>query len=147
VSSLTEQKEMITRYGFSSFFARFEYGLFTRIGEDGRLLSGGEKQIVGLARALYDNPDILIIDEGITALDREVETLIFRILSKYAQNHAVLISTHALRIILKTDYLYVVKNGSIIQEGDPHHLLKSEGYFNSVFRGKNSHLDKLKIVS
>jgi ABC-type bacteriocin/lantibiotic exporter with double-glycine peptidase domain len=147
VSSLAEQKELITRYGFSNFFSRFEHGLFTRIGEDGRILSGGEKQVVGLARALYDSPEILIIDEGITAIDREVETLIFRVLSQYAQDHAVLINTHALRIILKTDYLYVMKNGSIIQEGDPEKLLRSEGYFKSIFSGENNHVAKLKVVS
>jgi len=147
VSSLAEQKELITRYGFSNFFSRFEHGLFTRIGEDGRILSGGEKQVVGLARALFDSPEILIIDEGITSLDREVETLIFRTLSQYAQDHAVLINTHALRIILKTDYLYVMKNGSIIQEGDPEQLLRSEGYFKTVFSGENNHVAKLKVVS
>jgi ATP-binding cassette subfamily B protein len=147
VSSLAEQKELITRYGFSNFFSRFEHGLFTRIGEDGRILSGGEKQVVGLARALYDKPEILIIDEAITAIDREVETLIFKILLQYAQDHAVLVNTHALRIILKTDYLYVMKNGSIIQEGDPKQLLRSDGYFKSVFSGENSHVAKLKVVS
>jgi len=146
-NSLDEQKELITRYGFSNFFSRFEYGLYTRIGEDGRILSGGEKQMVGLARALFDRPEILIIDEGLTALDREIETLIFTILFQYAKNHAVLINTHNLRNILKTDYLYVMKNGSIIQHGVPDHLLQSEGYFKSVFGGENVSIEKLKVVS
>ena len=126
------------RYGFSNFFSRFEHGIYTRIGEDGRILSGGEKQVVGLARALYDRPEILIIDEGITSLDRETETMILRILSKYVLDHAVLINTHSLRIILKTDFLYVMKNGSIIQKGNPVQLLRSEGYFNSIYDDKFS---------
>lgn len=146
-TSLDEQKELITRYGFSNFFSRFEYGLYTRIGEDGRILSGGEKQMVGLARALFDRPEILIIDEGLTALDREIETLIFTILSQYAKNHAVLINTHNLRIILKTDYLYVLNNGIIVQHGIPAQLLHSEGYFKSVFSGENVSIEKLKVVS
>ena len=137
-SELPEQMEMIMRYGFSNFFSRFEHGIYTRIGEDGRILSGGEKQVVGLARALYDRPEILIIDEGITSLDRETETMILRILSKYVLDHAVLINTHSLRIILKTDFLYVMKNGSIIQKGNPVQLLRSEGYFNSIYDDKFS---------
>jgi ATP-binding cassette subfamily B protein len=132
-SSLDEQKDLIHRYGFSNFFSRFEYGLYTRIGEDGRILSGGEKQMVGLARALFDRPEILIIDEGLTALDREIETMIFSILSQYANTHAVLINTHNLRIIMKTDYLYVLKNGFIVQDGNPNQLLQTKGFFRSVF--------------
>ena len=147
VSSLAEQKELITRYGFANFFSRFENGLYTRIGEDGRRISDGEKQVVGLARALYDNPEILIIDEGLTALDREVEKWIFQILSQYAQDHAILINTHSLRIILKTDHLYVMKNGCIIQQGEPEKLLQSEGYFKSIFGEKNQILETLKVVS
>ena len=137
-SELPGQMEMIMHDGFSNFFSRFEHGIFTRIGEDGRILSGGEKQMVGLARALYDRPEILIIDEGITSLDRETETMILRILSEYVQDHAVLINTHSLRIILKTDFLYVMKNGSIIQKGNPAQLLRSEGYFKSIYDDKYS---------
>jgi ATP-binding cassette subfamily B protein len=136
-TSLNEQKDLIHRYGFSNFFSRFEYGLFTRVGEDGRILSGGEKQMVGLARALFDRPEILIIDEGLTALDREIEKTIFKILSAYAKNHSVLINTHNFRIIMKTDYLYVLKNGLIIQQGTPNQLFKKDGFFRSVFDDDN----------
>jgi ATP-binding cassette subfamily B protein len=140
-TSLDELKDLINRYGFSNFFSRFDYGLYTRVGEDGRILSGGEKQMVGLARALFDRPEILIIDEGLTALDREIETMIFTILSQYSKNHSVLINTHNFRIIMKTDYLYVLKNGFIAQQGDPNQLFQKEGFFRSVF---NDDLDKIK---
>jgi ATP-binding cassette subfamily B protein len=130
---LEEQKDLIHRFGFSNFFSRFDYGLYTRVGEDGRILSGGEKQVIGLARALYDRPEILIIDEGLTALDREIESLILEILSQYSKDHAVLINTHNFRIIMKTDYLYVLKNGFIIQQGKPGQLFKKDGFFKSVF--------------
>ena len=132
-TSLKEQKDLIHRYGFSDFFSRFDYGLYTRVGEDGRILSGGEKQMIGLARALYDRPEILIIDEGLTALDREIESLILSILSQYAREHSVLINTHNFRIIMKTDYLYVLKDGFIIQQGKPGRLYEMDGFFRSVF--------------
>jgi ATP-binding cassette subfamily B protein len=141
-TSIDEQKDLIHRCGFSNFFSRFEYGLFTRVGEDGRILSGGEKQMVGLARALFDQPEILIIDEGLTALDREIETMIFSILTEYAKTHSVLINTHNFRIIMKTDYLYVLKNGIIVQEGRPKQLIKNAGLFRSVFDGDKLHIQK-----
>jgi ATP-binding cassette subfamily B protein len=140
-TSIKEQKDMIHRYGFSNFFSRFDYGLYTRVGENGRILSGGEKQMIGLARALYDRPEILIIDEGLTALDREIESMILRILSQYAKDHSVLINTHNFRIIMKTDYLYVLKDGFIIQQGKPARLFEKDGFFRSVFN--NDH-DRMK---
>jgi ATP-binding cassette subfamily B protein len=143
-TSMDEQRNLIHRYGFSDFFARFEHGLYTHIGEDGRILSGGEKQMVGLARALFDQPEILIIDEGLTALDREIEKRIFTILSKYAKNHSVLINTHNFRIIMQTDYLYVLKNGIIVQHGNPAQLFKKDGFFRSVFLDDYSQSSKIK---
>jgi ATP-binding cassette subfamily B protein len=138
-TSLKEQKDLIHRYEFSNFFSRFEYGLYTRVGEDGRILSGGEKQMVGLARALFDRPEILIIDEGLTALDRGIETMIFAILFRYAKDHSVLINTHNFRIIMKTDYLYVLKNGFIVQQGNPSKLFNKDGLFRSVFNDDYLH--------
>ena len=144
-SSLEEQKDLIHRYGFSNFFSRFDYGLFTRVGEDGRILSGGEKQMIGLARALFDRPEILIVDEGLTALDREIEKLIFSILLQYSKSHSVLINTHNIRIIMQTDYLYVLKNGFIIQHGHPDQLLKKDGFFRSVFSDNYLYKEKEDI--
>ena len=143
-TSLNEQKDFLHRYGFSNFFSRFEYGLYTRVGEDGRILSGGEKQMVGIARALFNQPEILIIDEGLTALDREIETAIFKILSQYSKEHSVLINTHNLRIIMKTDYLYVLKNGFIVQHGNPKRLIKNDGFFRSVFNDNYNGIAKHK---
>ncbi len=134
ISSLEELTMLMERYSFTEFFNRFENGVQTHIGEDIRRLSGGEKQMLGLARALYDFPRILIIDEGLNSIDMEIENLIFAILLKYVRCHAVLICTHNLRIIMKTEFLYVIKDGDIIQKGSPAMLLRESGYFHSVFR-------------
>ena len=106
-----------------TFISRFEYGLFTLLGEDGRKLSGGEKQMLALIRALFDLPEVLIIDEGFSAIDIEIENLIFNSLKEYSKNHAVLIVTHDLRTISKTDYLYILENGTISEKGEPNVLL------------------------
>jgi ABC-type multidrug transport system fused ATPase/permease subunit len=101
----------------------------TLIGEEFRQLSGGEKQLLGLARALLKNPTILIIDEGLNALDIESENMIFTTLQNYAKQGAVLIITHNIKIILKTDYLYVLSKGQIIQEGLPIEMIDDPAYF------------------
>ena len=108
------------------FISRFEYGLFTLLGEDGRKLSGGEKQMLALIRALFDFPEVLIVDEGFSAIDIEIENLIFNSLKEYSKNHSVLIVTHDLRTISKTDYLYILANGTISEKGEPNVLLTKE---------------------
>ncbi len=145
VSSLEELTRLMEGYLFTQFFNRFENGLHTYIGEDIRQLSGGEKQMLGLARALYDFPRVLIIDEGLNSVDMEIENLIFSILSEYVRCHAVLLCTHNLRILMKTEFLYVIKDGKIIQKGSPDMLLRKSGYFNSVFKVHKRIQDETEI--
>ena len=123
VKSFEEIGQRIQQLGMETFISRFEYGLFTLLGEDGRKLSGGEKQMLALIRALFDLPEVLIIDEGFSAIDIEIENLIINSLKKYSKDHAVLIVTHDLRTISKTDYLYILENGTISEKGEPNVLL------------------------
>jgi ATP-binding cassette subfamily B protein len=128
-SCFVELNDFISRYGFSKYFERFDKGLDTVVGENGRLLSGGEKQILGFARALYDHPKILMIDEGLNSLDLEIEEFIFSILSKYKKDRAILLNTHNPRVVMKSDYVYILKNGKIVEHGKPFELLNGYGYF------------------
>ena len=74
-----------------------------------------------------------MVDEGFNALDIKSENLIFSILKKYAQRNAVLIITHNIKIILKTDYVYALDSGMIVQEGIPSEIQNEAGIFNSIF--------------
>jgi len=120
-------------YGLNSFLGRFEKGLYTLIGEEYRQLSAGEKQVMGLTRALVGLPSMIMVDEGFNALDMESENIIFSILRKHAQKNAVLIITHSIKIILKTDYVYALDSGKIVQKGAPSEILKEPGIFYSAF--------------
>ncbi len=133
INSFDELMKMMERYGFTSFMSRFGNGIYSLIGEENRQLSGGEKQMLGLARALFTNPSILIIDEGLSALDLDIENLVFSTISAYAKEHAVLINTHNIRIIQRTDLLYVLNEGKIVQKGSPLALLRKPGHFRTVF--------------
>ncbi|MCL5029529.1 MAG: ABC transporter ATP-binding protein/permease [Bacteroidetes bacterium] len=113
LSSLDEMDSKIAELGFSDFFKRFEQSYFTLLGEDGRHLSGGEKQVIALIRAMFDKPGVLIIDEGLSGLDPELETLIFDRLIAYANNNSVFIITHDIRSLEKCAQIYRFENGEV----------------------------------
>jgi ATP-binding cassette subfamily B protein len=122
-AGLTEMCERIESLGFALFVSRFSSGLLTHIGEDGCKLSGGELQMLALIRALYESPDVLILDEGLNAVDCDVEQLIWKIIRDYARQKAVLLITHNRRILAQTDYLYQMHKGTICSAGRPDELL------------------------
>lgn len=138
IKDYTLLQNLINELGLSSFYENFEYGFATIVGEDGRKLSGGEQQIISLTRALLNKPDILIIDEGLSGIDIEYEKLIFDILRSYAKTNAVLLITHNLNSIMKSDYVYVLSEGKIIQQGKPQELITQDGLFKNIWELKES---------
>ncbi len=131
-------QQLIVELGLLSFYQNFEYGLATIVGEDGRELSGGELQLISLTRALLNKPDILIIDEGLSGIDVEYEKMIFDVLKKYSAENAVLLITHNLHSIMKTDYVYVLSEGMISQQGRPQELISCTGHFKNIWEMKES---------
>lgn len=123
--------------GMGQFEQRFPQGLLTLLGEEGRKLSGGETQLLALARALYGEPKLLIIDEGFSAIDADLEHLLAEIITRYAREHGVLMITHNLESLRKTDYVYLLQGGKIVQEGAPADLLAKEGLFQQLWLIKN----------
>jgi len=116
-------------FGIRPFFERLG-GPGTITGEGGRRLSGGETQWLGLLRALYDRPDVLIVDEGLSSLDIEIERILFTIIKAYSRDHAALLVTHDMRLIRMADYLYIIEKGRIAYEGRPE-LAPSSAYMDS----------------
>lgn len=136
IENINLLQKRIIELGILSFFKRFEFGLYTIIGEDGRELSGGEKQLLSITRALLFNPQVLIIDEGLSGIDIELEKLIFEVIKRHAERNAVLLITHNLNSIIKTDFVYVFANGTIIQKGTPQELISNNGYFKKMWNMK-----------
>lgn len=134
VKSIKHLAKILTSYGLIEFVNRFEDGFFTLLGEGGRGLSIGEKQIIGVSRAIMNLPEVLILDEGINSVDVQTAAFIFDILINYAKCHAVVIITHNLITLTKADYLYILKDGIIFQEGEPRVLIEQEGCFQQVWR-------------
>jgi ATP-binding cassette subfamily B protein len=136
LSNLNIVNDRINELGLDQFYKNFEHGLMTLLGEEGIELSGGEKQVLSITRALLDTPEILIIDEGLSGVDVDLENLIFRILKKFSRFHAVVLITHQIYSILQSDYVYVLFNGEISEEGRPGDLMNQEGYLNKYFARK-----------
>lgn len=138
IKDYTFLQKRIIEFGLYSFYEKFDYGLATMLGEDGRELSGGELQLLSLTRALLNKPNILIIDEGLSGIDIEYERIIFDVLKKYSQSNCVLLITHNLHSILKTDFVYLLSEGSIVQKGRPEELISNPGHFKNIWEMKKN---------
>jgi len=120
--------------GLNGFIELFDNGVMTLLGEEGRKLSGGEKQLLALSRALFDQPDILIIDEGFSSIDINIESLIFQTIKDYAKTQIVFLISHDLDKILRTEYVYLLDKDGILEDGHPLHLLQNkQGYLTGLF--------------
>jgi len=132
-ADLQEIEERLAACGLAMLCSRFELGLRTPLGEEGRRLSGGELELLGLARALFAAPAVLIIDEGFRSIDVELQRALGRVIRRYSRDHAVLLITHNLETLRETDYLYLMARGRIVEQGDPRALLQHEGLFKNLF--------------
>ena len=97
------------------FVENLPEGLDTSIGERGVRISGGQRQRLGIARALYHNPEILVFDEATSALDTETETAIMEAIDNFHGKKTMIIIAHRLRTIENCDFVYRVENGKITE--------------------------------
>ena len=98
--------------GFHPYIEKLQQGYMTITGENGIRLSGGQRQLVSLARALYKNPDILILDEATASMDKETEDFVFQLLRRRS-DLAILIITHREDLVEKVDTIYQLANKTI----------------------------------
>ncbi|MEL6845572.1 MAG: ATP-binding cassette domain-containing protein [Bacteroidota bacterium] len=111
------------------FASQYPDQLDTLVGEKGIRLSGGEKQRVGLARALYRQPDILLLDEATSHLDAESERLIQAALDEVLADVTAIVAAHRLSTLRKMDRILVLEEGKIVEEGSFDQLVQQQGVF------------------
>lgn len=118
----------------SDFIQSLPMKLHTKIGNSGISVSGGEKQRIMIARAIYKNPQYLFFDEATSALDAESERLIVQRLEEFYKGRSVIIIAHRLSTVRNADQIVVLKGGRIIEIGNHNQLITSKGaYYNLVF--------------
>ena len=92
-------------------------------------MSGGQKQKVGLARALYQDSEILILDESTSALDNITQKLIINNLKSMKTSITIIMITHRLKLVEKCDNIFLIDKGKIEQQGKFEELIKKSDYF------------------
>ena len=107
--------EVLEEAQMKEFVLELPEGLDTSVGERGVRISGGQRQRLGIARALYHNPEILVFDEATSALDTETETAIMEAIDKFHGKKTLIIIAHRLRNIENCDLIFRVENGKIQQ--------------------------------
>jgi ABC-type multidrug transport system fused ATPase/permease subunit len=122
-----------------SFYPKLEHGWDTIVGEKGSKISGGEKQRIGIARALAKNPEILIFDEATSALDTVSEKVVQRSIDVSCKGKTSIIIAHRLSTVKNCDKIFVLRNGEIIGEGTHQELLESCEYYADLIKNQLSH--------
>lgn len=107
--------EVLEEAQLKEFVESLPDGLDEQIGERGVRISGGQRQRLGIARALYHNPELLIFDEATSALDNDTESAVMEAIESLQGQKTMVIIAHRLKTIENCDMIYEVKNGKIIQ--------------------------------
>lgn len=118
-------------------------GIDTIIGERGVSLSGGQKQRIAMSRALIMNPDILILDDSLSAVDAKTENLILENLKEERKGKTTIITAHRLSAIVHADLIIVMDNGKIIERGTHDELLAQNGWYKETYSSQQLE-EKLK---
>jgi len=119
-----------------SFIKELPRGLDSNIGERGVRISGGQRQRMGIARALYRNPDILVLDEATSALDAQTESGVYAALKSADRELTIILVTHRVSSLEKSDLIYVIDSGSIVDKGAYRELIERCAAFKQIARQK-----------
>ena len=121
-------------HGFDEFVKELPQGYATILGEEGINLSGGQKQIIALMRVLYKKPQVLLLDEFTSAMDRKTEKSVLDLLNRLKSKLTVIFISHRLHSLPKiADKIYVIENGVTTDFGSHEQLMKSRNFYSDFW--------------
>jgi ATP-binding cassette subfamily B protein len=121
--------------GLLPFIEKLPGGFNTYVGENGAQLSGGQKQRLAIARALYRNPEILILDEATSSLDSESENYVQNTIQKLRhEGKTIVLIAHRLSTVINADKIVVLEDGKLIEEGTHTKLYNSKGKYYQMWQ-------------
>jgi ABC-type multidrug transport system fused ATPase/permease subunit len=116
------------------FISKLPEGYNTKVGERGVRLSGGQKQRISIARAFLANPTVLLLDEPTSSVEPDSEAAIIAALDRLMAGRTTVLTSHRPSLINQADYVYVIEDGCITQQGKPSDLIRQEGWFARFMR-------------
>ena len=115
---------------------RLENGYDTVLDDDEGLLSGGERQLIAIARCMIDLPNLLILDEATSNIDTRTEGLIQDSFNRMMEGRTSFVVAHRLSTIRNADVILVMKDGDIVEAGNHEELLKKNGFYSELYRSQ-----------
>ncbi len=122
-------KRAMVHHNIEQFNQQYE----TMLGERGITLSGGQKQRVSIARAFIKNPEIILLDDSLSAVDTETEEAILNNLLEFCKDKTTIIVSHRVSSAKNADKIIILEDGKVIQQGTHNQLLKDEGYYRDLY--------------
>jgi ATP-binding cassette subfamily B protein len=133
---LARIKKIAASIGLDSMVEQFEHGYETMLGENGVAISGGQKQRIAIARALYRNPEIILLDEATSSLDDAAEKQVLNAIQE--QVHTVVMISHRMQQFKQADRIHVIDAGTCVESGDHETLMRAGKLYFTWFTKQNA---------
>ena len=129
--------QVLEEVSLDKHIRRMKDGLDTMVSESGSNLSGGQKQMMGIARALLTDAEYIIFDEATSAVDPESETIIWQCIEKLSKKRTLIIISHRLSAIRNADQIIVLQSGVVEEVGNHEQLMKNHGLYRTLVEEQN----------
>lgn len=136
LSDISNEKEVVSfckEIGLHDYIMGFQQGYATIVSENSTNLSGGQQQLIALARALYQKPQILLLDEATAAMDRRTEQFVLKLLQKLKKEMIIVFVTHRVQLARHTDCIYVIENKQIVASGTHDEVVQTSRLYREAF--------------
>ena len=125
------------------FITKLPGGYDTKVGERGVRLSGGQKQRISIARAFLANPTVLLLDEPTSSVEPDSEAAIIAALDRLMAGRTTVLTSHRPSLINEADYVYVLEDGRVTEQGPPDELARGDGWFARFMRSADDAMPQL----